>query len=309
MKNHFLYLKSHFREDFHLWIYLFTGLYLAAAIFFNYNIINLESTVINKYYGQNIRIVYYFLLYAAGFYPVVYLNYYFRSKPFKLDRKFWLFSLSGLFIISLDAGSHHFNDLYLFFPEQIKYFIFKIISNGRSILTVFLPLIIFKYYFDKKPNDFYGLNLDTKHFSSYFLMLGIMAPLIVWASFQDDFREAYPVYTDYGAHNFLEIPEWINILIFEFFYGIDFVFTELLFRGYFVIGMAAVLGKDAILPMVSTYAFLHFGKPAAETFGSIAGGYILGVFAFYSRNIWGGIFIHLGIAWLMEAAAFFTRNY
>ena len=55
--------------------------------------------------------------------------------------------------------------------------------------------------------------------------------------------------------------------------------------------------------MTAVYVFIHFGKPLGETIGSALGGYILGVIALYSRNIWGGIFIHMGIAFLMEMTA------
>ncbi len=75
---------------------------------------------------------------------------------------------------------------------------------------------------------------------------------------------------------------------YEFFYGMDFFNLELLFRGFLVIGLSQVLGKDAIIPMVTTYCFLHFGKPVGEQISSIVGGYILGVIAFYTRGIWGG---------------------
>jgi len=89
-------------------------------------------------------------------------------------------------------------------------------------------------------------------------------------------------------------------VIFEMVYVSNFLTTELLFRGFLVIGMVKYLGKDAILPMVACYAVLHFGKPLGETISSVFGGYILGVIAFYSKNIWGGVFIHGGIALLME---------
>ena len=68
--------------------------------------------------------------------------------------------------------------------------------------------------------------------------------------------------------------------------------------------MASVLGKDAILPMVATYAFLHFGKPMAETIGSIFGGYILGIIALQTRSIIGGVIIHMGVAIAMDLAAY-----
>jgi membrane protease YdiL (CAAX protease family) len=109
------------------------------------------------------------------------------------------------------------------------------------------------------------------------------------------------------AHQYLGVPKWVTVLFFELVYGWDFVATEWIFRGFFVIGMASVMGPRAVLPMVVTYAFLHFGKPLGETIGSVFGGYILGVIALRTGSIWGGIAIHLGVAWLMEIAAFLQR--
>ena len=98
------------------------------------------------------------------------------------------------------------------------------------------------------------------------------------------------------------------MLVFEFFYAFDFIIVELLFRGFFIIGLAHILGKSALLPMVTMYAFLHFGKPLGETIGSVFGGYILGIMAFKTKNIWGGVILHIGIALLMELAAFIQKS-
>ena len=59
--------------------------------------------------------------------------------------------------------------------------------------------------------------------------------------------------------------------------------------------------------MIVWYATIHFGRPLGETISSLFGGYILGVLALSTRSIWGGLFIHIGIAWLMEAAAFLQK--
>ena len=48
------------------------------------------------------------------------------------------------------------------------------------------------------------------------------------------------------------------------FYLFNFFNIELLFRGVLVIGMVHYLGPKAILPMVVTYAFLHFGILVAD---------------------------------------------
>jgi hypothetical protein len=68
--------------------------------------------------------------------------------------------------------------------------------------------------------------------------------------------------------------------------------------------LAKYLGSGAIWVMVAVYVFIHFNKPMFEAIGSFFGGYILGVIAYYSRSIYGGIFIHIGVALLMELFAF-----
>jgi hypothetical protein len=59
--------------------------------------------------------------------------------------------------------------------------------------------------------------------------------------------------------------------------------------------------------MITVYCFLHFGKPAGEAISSIFGGYILGILAFRSRNIYGGLIAHLGVAWGMDWLAFLNK--
>jgi hypothetical protein len=99
------------------------------------------------------------------------------------------------------------------------------------------------------------------------------------------------------------VPKSIWIWIYESIYAFDFVWVEFLFRGILVLGLFSVLGKDAIIPMVSMYCFLHFGKPLGEAISSIFGGYVLGVLAIYSRSIVGGCFLHMGVALSMDIFA------
>ena len=90
---------------------------------------------------------------------------------------------------------------------------------------------------------------------------------------------------------------------FELFYLISFIAVEMMFRGYLIYRMEKYLGNYVVLPMMVAYAALHFGKPLGETLGSVGGAYILGVLALKSKNIYGGIFIHMGVAFLMEVFA------
>ncbi len=57
--------------------------------------------------------------------------------------------------------------------------------------------------------------------------------------------------------------------------------------------------------MVVLYAVCHFGKPVGETISSIFGGYLLGILAYKSRNVWGGVFVHVGVALFMELFGFY----
>ncbi len=131
-----------------------------------------------------------------------------------------------------------------------------------------------------------------------------MLPLIVWASFQSSFLNTYPVFKPWIIKEVFGLPHWQMGATYEFFYGLDFLSIELLFRGALVVGMIKILGKDSILPMAAAYAFLHYGKPFPETLGSVFGGYILGIIALRTGNIWGGCLIHIGVAYMMDFVAY-----
>ena len=98
-------------------------------------------------------------------------------------------------------------------------------------------------------------------------------------------------------------PEYLYAGIYEIAYGLNFISVELFFRGFLVVGLMSLLGRKAVLAMVAAYCFLHFGKPAGEAISSIFGGFILGVVAYETKSIWGGVIIHVGIAWSMEIVA------
>ena len=90
--------------------------------------------------------------------------------------------------------------------------------------------------------------------------------------------------------------------VFQLCYGSDFVFVEFFFRGFMVLGFTRLLGIRAIIPMVVVYALIHFEKPLLEALSSIIGGLVLGVISYRTKSIYGGIILHLGIAYMMEIA-------
>ncbi|MES2730096.1 MAG: CPBP family intramembrane glutamic endopeptidase [Bacteroidota bacterium] len=299
------FLKAHLRKDFHPGLYLTISIFLAITISANYYF-DIENTVIDAYRGREIRILWYFLLYSFAYYFTVLTQAFFSPQGNSVLRqpRFWVLSLAGMGMLGVD-GAFHYHQWVAehYIPVEAQYYAMQCLSQLNSLFTILLPCALLYWLYDR-PENFYGMTTHQVDWRPYGGMLLVMMPLITWASFQPDFLSSYPSYHVSSADRYLPSPPWLNALGFELAYGWDFVATELLFRGFLVIGMVNVLGSKAVLPMAVTYAFLHFGKPVGETIGSIFGGYILGVIALYTRNIWGGVAIHLGIAWLMELAAF-----
>ena len=48
---------------------------------------------------------------------------------------------------------------------------------------------------------------------------------------------------------------------------------------------------------------------AAEGLGAAGAGMLLGIVVYHTRSIFGGLMVHLGIAWLMEIGGYFGHSY
>jgi hypothetical protein len=301
-------LRKHLRQDFRWNLYGTLALFLVLLITFNYSV-NLERAIIDSYRGNPLRIVWYFLLYCFAYYGGLFIYLGFTKEWWRVKNpRFWLYSLFILGVLGLDGGFYGYNSLSrTLFDGAVYSYLFHCFTNVSSALTVFLPLALFYYFVDNQRHHFYGLQPKWTKLKPYFILVSLMLPLIVWASFQPDFLRSYPTYFDSNADEYFGVSRWVTTLLYELLYAFDFVSTELMFRGFMAIGMAHLLGRGAIIPMVVCYAALHFGKPLGETIGSIFGGYILGVIALESRSIWGGIIVHVGVAWMMDLAAWLQK--
>jgi hypothetical protein len=175
-------------------------------------------------------------------------------------------------------------------------------------VLLMLILLAFVWKLVNPEASFYGLAPKKLNWRPYLLMLLIMLPLIAVASTQPDFLATYPKMEEVlplppGAR-----PGWWYKLLFELSYGSDFFSIELFFRGFLVIGFMKWVGKDAILPMACFYCTIHFGKPMGECISSYFGGLLLGIVSYHTRSVYGGLMVHLGIAWLMEIGGYIGNN-
>ena len=302
------YFKDFHKAYFNPKLYLICFLFIAALITFNYSL-DFEDTYIDSFRGKHIRIVFFALYHLFAYYGIILLIYFFGNNDLKLTKEFWIKSALGFLILGFDRSfGGYYEWIKAAVPPETLQFYYKLAYNGIRFLTILLPLLVLKLVYDRNSGEgLYGLRLKAIDLKPYWIMLLLLAPVIYIVSFSPDFIDYYPSYKRAGGAMFAQyyhISETISKIIFEVFYTSDFVYTELFFRGFLIIGFTKLLGKNAIIPMAAAYAVLHFGKPLGETIGSVFGGYILGIIALYSRNIWGGVFIHGGIALLMEIFAF-----
>ncbi len=171
------------------------------------------------------------------------------------------------------------------------------------LLITTAALILIRNRFDK-GQPLYGIKTKNINWRPYIIMLLIMLPLIAAASTQPDFLAVYPKLKSVSGIESIHKPEWWQQLLFELSYGSDFITIELFFRGFLILAFIKWAGKDAILPMACFYCTIHFGKPLGECISSYFGGMVLGIVVYHTRSIYGGLMVHLGIAWMMEIGGY-----
>lgn len=173
---------------------------------------------------------------------------------------------------------------------------------ARLLILTSILLLVWRIFDRYQP--FYGLNTRNFKWKPYLLMLLCMVPLIAAASTQADFLAMYPKLKTVLHLNGDVHLSWLHKLLFELSYGSDFLGIEIFFRGFLILAFIKWAGMDAILPMACFYCTIHFGKPLGECISSYFGGILLGIVVYNTRSIYGGLIVHLGIAWLMEIGGY-----
>jgi hypothetical protein len=242
-----------------------------------------------------------FLIYFIAFLiPYLLLQLTQRTKAVK-DRGFFACLLLAPLIFAIKVGMD--THITISGNSQWNNYWNHILYWPLRLMTLVVLLAVCKFSFNKEKS-FYGLQAKKFNFMPYLIMLLIMLPLIAVASTQADFLAAYPKMKTILPLSADARPEWFYKLLFELSYGSDFFSIEIFFRGFLVIGFMKWMGKDAILPMACFYCTIHFGKPLGECISSYFGGMLLGIISYNTRSIYGGLMVHLGIAWLMEIGGY-----
>ncbi len=282
------------------WLLLFCVAWMTLLITLNYAL-GIEGQLIKGLDSRFSQFAALFGVYCSAFiipYGFILL---FRKHLITVAPKFWLLLLiaPALFALKVCIANpleHVVDGVWGSYLTIVTTLPFK-------LLVVLIPLIVLYRMLPEQPS-FWGMTLSNVRWRPYCWMLVMMVPLIVFASTQPDFLNAYPrlkqiAFVASHTDHFL----WYQLL-YEISYSVDFITIELFFRGFLIFGFIRYAGTAAIWPMVTFYCSIHFGKPLFECISSFFGGLILGVIAYKTQSIVGGLAVHLGIAWLMEIGGY-----
>lgn len=276
--------------------------FTALLIFINYQY-DLDGQIRNK--PLPVKLIAWYWVFAVAFaVPYIFLRKNLKITGTNKNRfLFLLFLAPAIFSLKLSFSIPvHFSDNadWNNYWNHIFYWPVLVVVTGGILYFIWK-------LFDRQQ-VFYGIRSKDIDWKPYFLMLIMMIPLIALASVQKDFLAVYPrLRAIEGVFNDDSITWW-HKLLFELSYGTDFITIELFFRGFLVLAFIKWAGRDAILPMACFYCAIHFGKPAGECISSYFGGILLGIVVFNTRSILGGLLVHLGIAWMMEAGGYIGNS-
>ncbi|MEI7978854.1 MAG: CPBP family intramembrane glutamic endopeptidase [Bacteroidota bacterium] len=168
-----------------------------------------------------------------------------------------------------------------------------------------VPLIIIKFVFKDKFSN-YGLSIKgaLKDYKIYLLLIGIMLPIVITASFTESFQHKYPFYKLQEGEELFP-----RFFIWECLYLLQFFAVEFFFRGFMLHGNKQRFGFYSILVMTIPYCMIHFGKPLPETLAAIIAGLVLGVLSLKSNSIWLGVAIHFSVAITMDFCSLWQKGY
>lgn len=167
---------------------------------------------------------------------------------------------------------------------------------------VMIPFFVIRYLLKESfINMGWQWNDTAKHWRGYLLLLSPILLFIFLVSFRSDFLHHYPFYKLSGR-------SWVDFIAWECLYLTQFICLEFFFRGFLLNALRPAVGANAIWIMCVPYLMIHFPKLWLEATGAILFGLFLGMLALKSRSIWGGFFVHAGVAIGMDLTSLLRQG-
>lgn len=295
-------IVSFIRDDFKPLKYLYVVL-LIASVIVGQTVFNIYDLIIAPSYKNGTSMLCLPLVYITMYYAVLLPTVLMHREGWRLRQ--WQLWVLPAFLVAVDGAGQGFNAYSewiansgatageRYYMDLVSAFLFRSVG----ILTM---LILFRKM-TSGTFGLYGLVKSTKYLKVYGLIFLLLLPLFLVVSTTPQFLEFYPKMGINHCTGSFGMSNTALIGIFELCYANDFLGVESMFRGALVVGLSRWLGARSVLPMALTYMCIHLGKPDLELCSSVIGGYMLGILAFRTQHLWGGIIIHLGIAMLFEA--------
>ncbi len=298
----FKYLKDFYSKEFN-WLYFFmVMLLLGGLIYLNYWH-QLEKKYVAISASRWARFCRYYLMYLVPFATAFLLQLlFYKDCHYYKNGWFWCILLlaPAFFAFRVNFNWQVSWILHNWKGPQQTFYLYSINWVVR-VFVLLIPVLIIWLIKDKTVQPFYGAKA-LESVKPYLLMLLIMVPVIFIAGTQPDFLEMYPKAKVLNTSIAGPLQQKWRYVVFELCYGFDFVSIEFFFRGFLILALLRICGMHCIIPVACFYCTIHLGKPMAEAISSFFGGALLGIVAFNTGSIWGGLIVHLGIAWMMEAA-------
>lgn len=290
------------RKDFKLWKYLYV-LLVALLIITAQVGYGIYDVIIAPSYDDGTSMLRLPMVYACAYFMILLPTLWMHGELWRMRQ--WQAWVCPLVLVTIDGAGQGFDhyrqwaaDYAVWFKD--RYYLQLVGSFLFRSVFILLSLVVF-HKLTTGRFGLYGLKRSGKYLRVYALIYIILLPMFLMVSFTPQFLDFYPkmniAYYD-GAMGWNRLS---LIAFFEMWYANDFLGVESMFRGAMVIGLARWLGPRTVLPMAVTYMCIHLGKPDLELCSSIIGGYVLGILAYRTHHLWGGIIIHLGIAMFFEA--------
>jgi len=279
---------------------------LGLIIYFNYyhslefNIIHAGKSPISSFAG-------YYVIYFIPFATAYFLQYAFYKKPsFHTKKWFWIILFLAPAIFSFRVNAKFLDPLITTFTTGDEQLFWKHCAKWLvGIFAALVPVYLVWKIKDSRIQSFYG-HRKLSNSKPYLLLIACMIPLIALAATQADFLKMYPRAEIVAGWDVA--PKYIYYALHELFYSMDFITIEFFFRGFLILGLIRECGQHVIVPAACFYCCIHLGKPMGEAISSFFGGMLLGIVSSNTKSVYGGLMVHLGIAWLMELAGFIAHQ-
>jgi Type II CAAX prenyl endopeptidase Rce1-like len=294
----FKYIREFYNKEFNPWYFLLILLLLGAIIYLNYwHLLERRYAAAGKTRWSNF--LGYYLLYFIPFATAFLLQLlFFKDCTYYYKLWFWIILLLAPAFFSFRVNFNFHEDIInkIWTGDELQFWL-RCINWVVRVFVVLIPVFIIWFIKDKNNQPFYGTRaLDN--IRPYLIMLLIMVPLLALASTQRDFLSMYPK-AKFLTQLQVGHQKW-RYVVYELCYGFDFISIEFFFRGFLILSLMKICGTHCIIPVACFYCAIHLGKPMGEAISSFWGGLLLGIVSYNTGSIWGGLIVHLGIAWFME---------